>query len=153
MSALDKQRRAGRISNIVLGGITLLLLGVSAFLFWTDYSVFVVGERSEGVVIAKREVSTPSRTGTGHTTSYQVRYRFQPEGQSMRYGRQSVARSRYEQLEPGDRVPVWFDTGGGEVSYIDRRARWNGPICLLIALCFAAGTAYSIRYQRRLEGH
>lgn len=149
MSQSPGQKRAGLIANLVLATITVGLLVLSAWLFWVDQRVFVLGEQAQAVVLGKREVRMTSRTGSGYSKEYHVRYRFQPEGQATVYSKQSVSLALFERLQAGDRTPVWFDGSDPERSYIDRRARWNAAICLLIGLGFGAGTAYSIRYQRQ----
>lgn len=152
MTNLDAKRRAGWISIWVLGTITLLMLLLAAWLFWVDQRVFVTGEQAEAVVLSKREVNTTSRAGASHRsiTEYHVRFRFQPAGAATVFHKQSVSDDLYQRLQPGDRTPVWFDPDDPQTSYIDRRARWNAVICLLIALGFAAGTFYCINYQKRL---
>ena len=148
---LHAKRRSGWISIWVLASISLLLLLLSAWLFWVDHRVFVIGEQSEAVVLSKREVNSTSRAGASgrSVTEYQVRFRFRPPGGSSIVNKQAVSPDLYQRLRPGKRTPVWFDPTEPKLSYIDRRARWNALICLLIALGFAAGTIYCIRYQSR----
>ncbi len=153
MSDFDNQPRTTLAGILIAAAFSLMLLAMSAYLFWVDQRVFMLGSTTEGVVIAKRITESPNTRGT-YSKNYEIRYRFAPMSSGLlgsTYAKQAVGAGFYETVKTNDKVTVWFDPDDPAASYIDRGARWNWIICAIIALSASIGTIYLIKFNRKVS--